>query len=94
MGNTSTVASVAGALAKRIDRGRVWARIMGKSSVSETRTSTDSVDHIAVSTPRTSTIDSTHNRPAHGAPYTLRVKPDRRQQQLPIPPPGNERRRG
>jgi hypothetical protein len=92
MGNTSTVASVAGALAKRIDRGRVWARIMGKSSVSETRTSTDSVDHIAVSTPRTSTIDSTHNRPAHGAPYTLRIKPDRRQQQLPIEP-GAERRR-
>ena len=92
MGNTSTVASVAGALAKRTDRGRVWARIMGKSSASETRTSTDSVDHIAVNTSRSSTIDSTHNRPAHGASYTLRVKPDRRQRQVPIEP-GTERRR-
>jgi hypothetical protein len=92
MGNTSTVASVAGALAKRIDRGRVWARIMGKTWVSSTRTSKDSVEHIAASMPRSSTIDSTHNRPAHGVPYTLRVKPDRRQQQLPIEP-GAERRR-
>jgi hypothetical protein len=92
MEDASTVASGVAAVAEPIDRGRFWARMMGKSSGSDTRESKDSGEHVPAGTRPASTIDSTHDRPAHGATYTLRVKPDRRRKQEPIAP-GTDRRR-
>jgi len=63
---------------------------MGKPSVSDTRESKDSSEQVPESTP-TPTIESEQNRPAAGATYTLRVKPDRRRKQVSIPP-GTDRR--
>jgi hypothetical protein len=91
MENTSTVASGVAAAAEPSDRGRFWARMMGKFAGSDARKSKDTGEHVPAVTRPVSTIDSTHDRPALGATYTLRVKPDRRSRQLPISP-GTDRR--
>ena len=89
MDSTSTVV----APAKRIDRAPTKARSMGKPfSNSETRTMKDSADHRPATRVPGGYIESMHTRPVVGATYTLRVKPDRRRAQVPIPP-GTDRRR-
>jgi hypothetical protein len=93
MENTSIVGSGDIAATEPIDRGRVWVPIMGKSSVPNTRESKDSSEHVPAGTRPASTIDSTQDRTAAGTTYTLRIKPDRRRKQQPIPP-GTDRRGG
>ena len=87
MKTVSTVVSRAIPETERIDRGPVWARNMGKSRVPDSRTNEDAGEQVSVGTLQA----PTHNFPAQAPTYTLRVKPDRRRKQVPIPA-GTDRR--
>jgi hypothetical protein len=93
MKHTSIVAPSADGLAEPIDRALFTAPDMGKSFPnSETRTMKDTSEHRPATRVPAGYIDSMHTRPVVGTTYTLRVKPDRRRAQAPIPP-GTDRRR-
>ena len=93
MENTSTVIPSAVALAEPIDGAPFKARSMGKPfSNSEIRNMKDSSDHHPASRLAATHVDSMQTRPGVSATYSLRVKPDRRRLQVPIPP-GTDRRR-
>jgi hypothetical protein len=93
MTHPSTVVPRGVGLTEPIDRALFKARTMGKPfSSSENRTMKDSGEPLPASRLSAAHVESRLNRPGVAATYTLRIKPDRRRAQVPIPP-GTDRRR-
>jgi hypothetical protein len=93
MTHTSIADPSAVGFAEPIDGEPFGARTMGKPfSSSENRNMKDSGEHLQASRLPAGHVDLRHNRPGIAATYTLRIKPDRRRAQVPIPP-GTDRRR-
>jgi hypothetical protein len=86
MPHTSITVPSAVGFAEPIEREPFRARTMGKPfSSSENCNMKDSGEHLPASRLPAGHVDSKHNRQGVAATYTLRIKPDRRRAQVPIP---------